>query len=199
MPARVLGTAWNASPTPMRTAIGLLRGGWDRPQGNRPVRLRMQICRRPDRERIAPRRGTGTFSSIAMIAPMKAPKHRSEASLAGSSGRANPERCRILLYWGAVAALLGAATMAPNDASGQAEFFPPDPGIKMADFPNIILITGDNLRWDHVAANGNKAIITPNMDRLASEGTTFLSHFPSHAGEGIRSLGHTAFAMSFVG
>ena len=47
----------------------------------------------------------------------------------------------------------------------------------MADFPNIILITGDHLRWDHVAANGNEAIITPHMDRLASEGTTFLSHF----------------------
>ena len=112
-----------------------------------------------------------------MITPMNAQKYRFEASLGDSPDRFNPERRRILLQWGAVAALLGSAAIAPNDASAQAEFFPPDPGIRMADFPNIILITGDHLRWDHVAANGNEAIITPNMDRLAREGTTFLSHF----------------------
>ncbi|MCY4597988.1 MAG: sulfatase-like hydrolase/transferase [Bryobacterales bacterium] len=108
---------------------------------------------------------------------MKAQQHRSKVSLVGGPGPTIPELRRRLLRRGAVAALLGMAALAPNDASGQAEFFPPDPGIKMADFPNIILITGDHLRWDHVAANGNEAIITPNMDRLAREGTTFLSHF----------------------
>ena len=112
-----------------------------------------------------------------MITPMNAQKHRSKVSLADGPGPTIPELRRRLLRRGAVAALLGMAALAPNDASGQAEFFPPDPGIKMADFPNIILITGDHLRWDHVAANGNEAIITPNMDRLAREGTTFLSHF----------------------
>jgi arylsulfatase A-like enzyme len=39
--------------------------------------------------------------------------------------------------------------------------------------PNIILITGDHLRWNHVAANGNPAIVTPHMDRVAREGVTF--------------------------
>src|SRR5574341_792254 len=39
--------------------------------------------------------------------------------------------------------------------------------------PNIVLITGDHLRWDHVAINGNPAIITPRMDRLAQQGVTF--------------------------
>lgn len=39
--------------------------------------------------------------------------------------------------------------------------------------PNVILITGDHLRWNHVAANGNPAILTPNLDRLAREGTSF--------------------------
>ena len=62
-------------------------------------------------------------------------------------------------------------------AFGQAEFFPPDSRITMSDSPNIVLITGDHLRWDHVSANGNEAIITPNMDRLATEGMTFRSHF----------------------
>ena len=65
----------------------------------------------------------------------------------------------------------------PQPAQAQAEFFPPDPGIKMDDFPNIVLITGDHLRWDHVAANGNDAILTPHMDRLAREGVTFRAHF----------------------
>ena len=65
----------------------------------------------------------------------------------------------------------------PCLAFAQAEFFPPEPSPRMDDFPNVILITGDHLRWDHVAANGNESIITPFMDRLVNEGTTFLSHF----------------------
>ena len=67
--------------------------------------------------------------------------------------------------------------MLPSPAGGQAEFFPPSPGITTEEFPNLVLITGDHLRWDHVAANGNSAIITPHMDRLAKEGVTFRYHF----------------------
>ena len=67
--------------------------------------------------------------------------------------------------------------MAAPRAYSQAEFFPPSPGISMDDFPNIVLITGDHLRWDHIAANGNDSIITPHMDRLVREGTTFRFHF----------------------
>ena len=76
--------------------------------------------------------------------------------------------------------LLLIATLAgpgPRPCAAQAEFFPPEPGISTSEFPNIVLITGDHLRWDHVAANGNDAIVTPNMDRLAHEGVTFRSHF----------------------
>ena len=69
-----------------------------------------------------------------MITPMNAQKHRSKVSLADGPGPTIPELRRRLLRRGAVAALLGMAALAPNDASGQAEFFPPDPGIKMADF-----------------------------------------------------------------
>ncbi len=39
--------------------------------------------------------------------------------------------------------------------------------------PNVILITADHLRWDHLAANGNPAILTPQMDRLARGGVSF--------------------------
>lgn len=70
-----------------------------------------------------------------------------------------------------------AALFLPSQASAQAEFFPPSPGITVDEYPNIVLITGDHLRWDHIAANGNDAIITPRMDQLIREGTTFRYHF----------------------
>ncbi len=38
---------------------------------------------------------------------------------------------------------------------------------------NVVLITADHLRWDHVAINGNAAILTPHMDRLARGGVSF--------------------------
>ena len=37
----------------------------------------------------------------------------------------------------------------------------------------MVLITADHLRWNHIAANGNPAILTPNLDRLAREGVSF--------------------------
>jgi len=46
-----------------------------------------------------------------------------------------------------------------------------------ASRPNIILITGDHLRWDHVAANGNPFIRTPRLDGLARAGVSFNLHF----------------------
>src|SRR5262245_34024368 len=42
-----------------------------------------------------------------------------------------------------------------------------------AERPNIIVITGDHLRWNHIGVNGNPAILTPNLDRLAGEGVNF--------------------------
>ncbi len=66
----------------------------------------------------------------------------------------------------------------PGSFLGSAAGALPAPGLggQAADAsrrPNVILITGDHLRWDHVAANGNPAIVTPHMDRLAREGVTF--------------------------
>ena len=93
---------------------------------------------------------------------------------AAKSGGQHPVRNRAAWL---LAVVLGCICLLPQLARAQAEFFPPDPGINMDDFPNIVLITGDHLRWDHVAANGNDAILTPHMDRLAREGVTFRAHF----------------------
>jgi len=39
--------------------------------------------------------------------------------------------------------------------------------------PNILIIMTDQQTWDAVGYSGNKNIITPNLDRLASEGVNF--------------------------
>lgn len=46
--------------------------------------------------------------------------------------------------------------------------------------PNIVFFFADDLRHDAVHFTGNKDIITPNLDRLAAQGTAFLqAHIPS--------------------
>ena len=42
--------------------------------------------------------------------------------------------------------------------------------------PNILLVSTDQQRWDALGVNGNPDIRTPNLDRLAAEGTN-LDHF----------------------
>src|SRR5262245_51244908 len=39
--------------------------------------------------------------------------------------------------------------------------------------PNVILVTVDTLRADHLGAYGNTVVSTPNLDRLAKEGVVF--------------------------
>jgi len=43
--------------------------------------------------------------------------------------------------------------------------------------PNILILSTDQQRMDALGANGNPAIKTPNLDRLAAAGTTFTSCF----------------------
>jgi arylsulfatase A-like enzyme len=38
---------------------------------------------------------------------------------------------------------------------------------------NLLLITADQFRWDAIAAHGDAALATPNLDRLAASGTSF--------------------------
>ena len=42
-----------------------------------------------------------------------------------------------------------------------------------ADLPNVVLISIDSLRWDHVGCYGYRRETTPNIDSLAAEGVTF--------------------------
>ena len=45
------------------------------------------------------------------------------------------------------------------------------------DAPNIIFLLTDDQRWDTMGCMGNEIIQTPNMDRLADEGTLFTNNF----------------------
>ena len=41
--------------------------------------------------------------------------------------------------------------------------------------PNILFIFTDDQTYDSIRALGNQEVITPNMDRLATDGTAFLN------------------------
>lgn len=43
--------------------------------------------------------------------------------------------------------------------------------------PNIILIIADDVNWDDIGCYGNKAVRTPNINRLAKEGIRFTNAF----------------------
>ena len=45
------------------------------------------------------------------------------------------------------------------------------------DQPNIILIITDQQRWDTIGALGSPWMKTPNLDRMAAEGTAFTDCF----------------------
>ena len=45
-------------------------------------------------------------------------------------------------------------------------------GVRPSDL-NVVVITLDTTRWDRIGAYGDRAAATPNLDRLAGEGTVF--------------------------
>jgi len=47
----------------------------------------------------------------------------------------------------------------------------------MGDVPNVLIVCADHLRHDMLGCNGNGVIATPNVDRLAAQGVTFLNAF----------------------
>ncbi len=51
----------------------------------------------------------------------------------------------------------------------------PDP--PASEQPNIIVVLVDDLRWDEMGAAGHPFLQTPNIDRIAREGTMFLNAF----------------------
>ena len=43
--------------------------------------------------------------------------------------------------------------------------------------PNILFVLVDDMRWDEYGKAGHTYIKTPNIDRVATEGITFLNAF----------------------
>lgn len=50
----------------------------------------------------------------------------------------------------------------------------------MSDKPNILIIYPDQMRADAMGCAGNKVVKTPNIDRLANEGTHFTEAYTSY-------------------
>jgi arylsulfatase A-like enzyme len=71
---------------------------------------------------------------------------------------------------GGVLAAAGGAALARRARRGG--------GKPVPDGPNLLVIVLDSLRYDHVGANGNDWIRTPNIDALARESLRFTRAFP---------------------
>jgi len=82
------------------------------------------------------------------------------------SGLDRHEKHRDAIFWGAGATLAGN----PRAAAVQADGSLPDRRKKQ---PNLIFFMPDELRADALSCYGNPVCRTPNLDRLASEGTRF--------------------------
>lgn len=83
-------------------------------------------------------------------------------------------------------ALLAALTLVSSYSSALAA--PQSKAARKPSPSNLLLVTIDTLRADHIGAYGYKAASTPNLDRLAAEGTRFAAAYsavpitlPSHA------------------
>lgn len=82
--------------------------------------------------------------------------------------------CLVLARWGRVRLLLlglGAAAVVVCTGGRTLTLL----GAAQEDAPDIILITIDTLRADHVGAYGNRTIWTPTLDDLAEQGARFES------------------------
>src|SRR5205809_3889222 len=67
--------------------------------------------------------------------------------------------------------LIGGAAAAPAAMAMQAP--------ARASRPNILLLMADQFRADCLGVSGNRAIHTPNLDRLAGEGVRFTNAYSS--------------------
>ncbi|MDX2036276.1 MAG: sulfatase-like hydrolase/transferase [Isosphaeraceae bacterium] len=63
-------------------------------------------------------------------------------------------------------------------------------GAEPARSPNVVFILADDLGWGDLGCYGNRALPTPNLDRLAAEGTLF-THF--YVGGSVCSPSRSAF------
>ena len=105
----------------------------------------------------------------------------------GSSRSGPPES--VQHSWSRSRIALGLAAAIAILLVGTAFLYGPFPFVSsQRRAPNVLLITIDTLRWDHVGCYGAKSVRTPVLDRLAARGTRFDSAImhtpltaPSHA------------------
>jgi arylsulfatase A-like enzyme len=121
--------------------------------------------------RVLSREGILLFGGVALVgvcAGRFAARHGERLrAVAGAALRAlggpKPAGAALLLLAGVNA---GAAALASHEARTRARTSPNNP-------PNILLITIDALRADHLSSYGYPRQTSPNIDRLASEGVRF--------------------------
>lgn len=73
--------------------------------------------------------------------------------------------------------LLGESRLAAHKA--YLESIAPASEEEKKNLPNIILIMMDDMGWGDISAFGSKAISTPNIDKIASSGATFVNGYSS--------------------
>lgn len=94
---------------------------------------------------------------------------------------------RMAVLAACVGSCLAPALLAANASPGSTEpasppqTRPQQPPQSTAQQPNIVLIVADDHGTDAIGAYGNRVIKTPNLDRLAAEGTRFTSAFATTA------------------
>src|SRR4051794_39139781 len=76
-----------------------------------------------------------------------------------------------------VAFVAFAALPAPSRTCAAAE--QPDP--RRPNVPNIVFILADDQGWGDLGCYGNKVLRTPNIDRLATQGTRFTDCYSGSA------------------
>ena len=76
---------------------------------------------------------------------------------------------------------MGVGALGSLSVAGQSQGSTERPGTGSAHRPNFVFFLGEGLRSDEFSFAGNKILQTPNMDRIAREGTTFRNAFVINA------------------
>ena len=80
--------------------------------------------------------------------------------------------------------------------AGGAFAAPPAAGRPEAGRPNIVFLFADDQRADTIGAHGNPHIVTPNLDRMAKDGTSFLRNYCAGSYSGAVCVASRAMLMT---
>src|SRR5581483_11201511 len=143
-----------------------------------PERARLQAperARLPGADRESPRAGLPARAPPA--APLRAVGDRGRPAARGGARRLKRGRAIALATAGALLAAGGALALArwrsfAGGAGDGARAAPVAPAAR-ADRPDVLLVTVDTLRADHVGAYGYARATSPHLDALARQGALF--------------------------